>query len=262
MASTNKSLNISLIQANLVWENKVKNLQTFELQIEKLKKTDLICLPEMFTTGFSMNAKNLAEKMNGPSVGWMKAQAKNTNAAICGSLIIEERKKYYNRFIWAMPNGDIFTYDKRHLFSPGNEHKFFTPGTEKIIINYKGWNICPFICYDLRFPVWSRNIQNEYDLLIYVASWPAIRNNAWESLLVARAIENQSYVIGANRYGVDGTNTNHFGFSTVIDYLGKPVLNGPANKFWAKQITINKKDQEDFRKKLPFAKDADAFILK
>lgn len=262
MSKKNSLLNIAILQNNLAWENKTKNLLAFEKQIAKIQKTDIIVLPEMFTTGFSMNTKALAEPMNGESVEWMKKQAKKTKAALCGSLIISENKKYFNRFVWAMPNGDVYTYDKRHLFSPANENKFYTAGKEKIIINYKGWNICPLICYDLRFPVWSRNTANEYDVLIYVANWPSPRNYAWQQLLIARAIENQAYVIGVNRIGKDAKEINHNGSSTVIDYLGKQLLKGVDDKTWHKQINLNKDSLDEFRNKLPFFSDADNFTIK
>jgi omega-amidase len=215
----------------------------------------------MFTTGFSMNAKKLAEPMNGNAVTKMKGWAKKHRSAVCGSLIITEKKKYFNRFVWVMPNGEVYSYDKRHLFSPAGEHKFYTAGNEKIIINYKGWNICPLICYDLRFPVWSRNVNIEYDVLLYVANWPAPRNSAWEQLLIGRAIENQCYVTGVNRIGKDAKNINHNGSSAVIDFLGNAVLKGVNDKTWVKQLTIRKNVLEEYRAKLPFYTDADSFEI-
>ncbi|HLP12514.1 MAG TPA: amidohydrolase [Flavobacteriales bacterium] len=256
------SLNLTLVQANLAWEDKTNNKATFDKLFSTIKKTDIIILPEMFLTGFSMNAKLLAETMEGESVTWMKTKAKKLKAVVCGSLIIKENKKNYNRFVWAMPNGEIYTYDKRHLFSPGDENNHYTKGKDKVLINYKGWNIAPFICYDIRFPVWSRNINAETDLMLYVANWPAPRNNAWEQLLIARAIENQCYVAGVNRIGKDIRKVDHLGNSSVTDFLGKTILKGPVSKSWVKQITIFKKPLNEYREKLPFWKDADAFVIK
>lgn len=254
-------LKISLVQTNLYWENKTKNLAALEQSLAKIKATDLIVLPEMFTTGFSMNAKALAETMDGPTVRWMKQKAKAKKAALCGSIIVEEKKKYYNRLCFVLPNGDVFTYDKRHLFSPAGENEHYSAGTEKIIVNYKGWNICPLVCYDLRFPVWSRVVDNEYDVLLYVANWPAARNYAWEHLLIARAIENQAYVVGVNRIGKDAKGNEHNGSSCAVDPLGKVILNGPAKKAWVKTIVLDKTEQETLRTKLAFGKDADKFIV-
>ncbi|HYG49747.1 MAG TPA: amidohydrolase [Flavobacteriales bacterium] len=255
-------LRITLVQSNLVWENKTKNRAQFDKLLAKAKKTDVIILPEMFLTGFSMNAKPLAETMDGESVKWMKTKAKKLKAVICGSLIIKENKKNYNRFVWVMPNGETYTYDKRHLFSPANEHKHYTPGNDKVLIHYKGWNIAPFICYDLRFPVWSRSVRAETDLMIYVANWPAPRNNAWKQLLIARAIENQCYVAGVNRIGKDARGIDHYGSSRVSDFLGKTILKGHKSQSWVKQITLDKKPMDEYRQKLPFWRDADAFVIK
>jgi predicted amidohydrolase len=257
--SRKNTLNLTLVQTTLFWEDRDKNLGQFDKILSGIKGTDLVVLPEMFTTGFTMNAKNMAENMNGTSVQWMKDRAKKLKAALCGSLIIEEKKKYYNRFVWVMPNGEVFTYDKRHLFSPADENKYFTAGSEKIMINYKGWNIVPLVCFDLRFPVWSRNVNAEADLMIYVANWPSPRNNAWQQLLIARAIENQCYVAGANRVGKDGKGMEYTGSSAVIDYLGHEVLKGPDKKSWVKSVSIDKKPLDEFRKKFPVWKDADEF---
>jgi len=254
-------LTISLVQTNLYWEDKTKNLAQLEKQLAKIKSTDLIVLPEMFTTGFSMNAKALAETMDGPTVLWMKQKAKSKKAAICGSIIVEEKKKYYNRFCFVLPNGDVFTYDKRHLFSPAGENQHYSAGKEKIIVQYKDWNICPLVCYDLRFPVWSRIVNNEFDVLLYVANWPTVRNYAWEHLLIARAIENQSYVVGVNRVGKDAKGNDHNGSSCAVDMLGKVLAKGTDGKNWIKTLTLNKKNLEDYRDKLAFAKDADHFII-
>lgn len=266
--SKKNTLRLSLVQANLAWENPVKNLAAFDRLLADVKKTDVVVLPEMFSTGFSMRPEKLAETMEGPTVSWMKEKAKKHKTAICGSLIIAEGKpgskkglKYYNRFVWAMPNGELFSYDKRHLFSPANEDRHYTAGKEKIMINYRGWNIVPFVCFDLRFPVWCRNTGAEADLMLFVANWPAPRNNAWQQLLVARAIENQCYVAGVNRVGKDGNGMDHKGSSTVVDFLGNAVLKGPEKKSWVKTIEIEKKPLEDFRKKFPVWKEADEFDI-
>jgi predicted amidohydrolase len=177
----------------------------------------------MFTTGFTMQPERVAETMNGETIQWMQSLAKAKNAAITGSLIIVEEGKYYNRLVFVFPTGEIQQYDKRHLFTLAGEDGVFTAGTSKVLIEYKGWKICPLICYDLRFPVFSRNVEN-YDLLIYVASWPKTRIAAWDTLLKARAIENMSYTIGVNRLGVDGTNLEYVGHSQIVDYLGNSVL--------------------------------------
>ena len=198
-------INVTLIQSDIIWEDKVSNLKNYQNKISQIESTDLIVLPEMFTTGFSMNPKDISETMSGETIQWMKSNASKMNSAICGSIIIEEDDKYFNRFIWVNPDGSICQYDKKHLFSFAGEDKNYTAGNEKIIIEYKGWKICPLVCYDLRFPVWSRNSE-DYDLLIYVANWPTKRKLAWKSLLVARAIENQCYVIGVNRVGKDENN--------------------------------------------------------
>lgn len=251
-------LKLSLIQTDLVWENPKANQEKFSLLISKLEETDLIILPETFNTGFSMDSKKLAEKMDGSTITWMRNEAQKVNSVICGSLIIEENSKYYNRFIWMKPDGTIQHYDKRHLFRMGEEHKSFTNGTDKLIINYKGWKICPMICYDLRFPVWSRN-QEQYDLLIYVANWPEVRINAWEKLLYARAIENQCYVAAANRIGVDGVGVNCTGNSMLIDPKGDVIYKAKDQMEAINTSSISLSELHDFRKKFPVAMDADKF---
>jgi predicted amidohydrolase len=217
-------MKIALIQIPLVWEDPKSNRASIEKKINAIEsRTDLIVLPEMFTTGFTMQPERVAETMNGETIQWMQSLAKAKNAAITGSLIIVEEGKYYNRLVFVFPTGEIQQYDKRHLFTLAGEDGVFTAGTSKVLIEYKGWKICPLICYDLRFPVFSRNVEN-YDLLIYVASWPKTRIAAWDTLLKARAIENMSYTIGVNRLGVDGTNLEYVGHSQIVDYLGNSVL--------------------------------------
>lgn len=254
-------LKITLIQAPLVWENPEANRVYFSAEIKKLKsETDLIILPEMFTTGFTMNASALAETMKGKTVAWMKELAIKCNLAITGSLIITENGKFYNRLLFVTPEEEIFYYDKRHLFTLANEQEHYSPGTKKLILEYKGWKICPLICYDLRFPVWSRNLEN-YDVLIYVANWPEARIKAWDVLLQARAIENIAYCIGVNRVGVDGKGFNYVGHSAVYNALGEnetPLNFQDKNSI---QIILKKDHLKSIREKLKFLDDKDSFQL-
>ena len=250
---------VSLIQSDIIWEDKNSNLKKYQEQIDKIESTELIVLPEMFTTGFSMSPKDISEKMNGETIQWMKQNAHKMNSAICGSIIIEESGKYFNRFIWINPDGSIHHYDKRHLFSYAGENDNYTPGDSKIIIEYKGWKICPMICYDLRFPVWSRNSE-EYDLLIYVANWPSKRKFAWRSLLVARAIENQCYVIGVNRVGLDNSGNSHSGETSIINALGESLyVKSHSEDLYTNGIS--KLELEKIRKQLPFLNDKDNFKI-
>lgn len=250
---------VSLIQSDIIWEDKINNLKKCQESIDKIESTDLIVLPEMFTTGFSMNPKNISEKMGGETMKWMKQNAHKMNSAICGSIIIEEDDKYFNRFIWVNPDGSIHYYDKRHLFSYAGENENYTRGDSKIIIEYKGWKICPLICYDLRFPVWSRNSE-EYDLLIYVANWPSKRKSAWKSLLVARAIENQCYVIGVNRVGFDNSGNFHSGESSIINALGDSLyINSNSEDLYTNDIS--KSELDKIRKQFPFLNDKDNFKI-
>ena len=217
-------LNIVGIQSSIVWEKPEVNLEYFDQQISKLPSTiDLVILPEMFTTGFSMNPTSIAETMQGPSIKWLVTTAKINRMALVGSVAIKENAQYFNRLFFIHPNGHIETYDKRHLFTLAKENDQYTSGEERLIVLYKGWRICPFICYDLRFPVWSRNT-DEYDLLVYVANWPSIRINAWDTLLKARAIENMSYCIGVNRVGEDENGYEYNGHQLFIIYSEKKFL--------------------------------------
>jgi len=262
-----KNLRITLIQSNLHWENIPANLEMFSEKINTVEETDLIALPETFTTGFSMNPK-FAEPMDGMAVRWMKEIAAKKNCSVCGSLMINAPSPWeraggevlYNRFIWMQPDGEFLTYDKRHLFCISDEPKFFTAGTERLIIELNGWKICPLICYDLRFPVWARNRNEEYDVLLYTANWPERRRTAWTSLLPARAIENQSYVVGVNRVGIDGKGVTHTGDSMVIDPLGKVLYNKENDEDIA-TIELNHDELQKVREQLPFLKDADEFVL-
>jgi omega-amidase len=254
------SMEIAIIQTNLIWENPKANRVQFEQKINAITQhVDLIVLPEMFSTGFTMFPNDLAETMNGETVSWMQEVAKTKQSAICGSIIIVENENFYNRFVFVLPNGKIDTYNKRHLFSLAGEHEQYTQGTEKVIIEYKGWKICPQICYDLRFPVFSRNIE-EYDLLIYVANWPKPRIQAWDALLKARAIENMSFVVGVNRIGLDENKHEYVGHSIVLDELGHSIVEANEND----GVFITSLDKEKMlqtRKKLNFLNDKDTFEI-
>lgn len=255
-------LKISTFQAYLFWENVEKNLQNLELKLSGLReKTDLIVLPEMFNTGFTMNAEQLAEDMKGKTVSWMRKIAEKHKAVVTGSLIIKEEDKFYNRLVWMRPDGTYETYNKRHLFGFAHEDQTFTPGEEQKTVELKGWKIRLAICYDLRFPVFLRNKNPEYDLLLLVASWPDTRSMHWRSLITARAIENQSFVIGVNRVGHDGNQIYHSGHSMCINPLGQTVYYKPEDEDLY-TFSINYEDLIKARKYFPFLKDADDFELK
>ncbi len=253
-------LRVTLVQQALHWENQAANLEQFSRLLAQLAgHTDVIILPEMFTTGFTMAPGHLAESMEGSTIRWMREQAAATDAVVTGSLIIEEAGRFYNRLVWMRPDGSLDTYDKRHRFSLAGENKHYASGSTRLITKWKGWRICPLICYDLRFPVWSRNTF-AYDLLIYVANFPARRSYAWNQLLIARAIENQTYVIGVNRVGTDGNDHAYAGDSAVIDYEGQVVARlGAQNTVFT---TILEPDsQVQFQKKFQFLADQDHFFV-
>lgn len=256
-------LKVTLIQSSLFWENKQKNLEQFSKKINDIKEaTDLIVLPEMFSTGFSMKPEKLAETMKGETVAWMKEAAKKKNCVVAGSFICEENGRYYNRLLWMNPDGSYVKYDKRHLFSMGDEHNHYAAGEEKIIVELKGWKICPLICYDLRFPVWARNTKDaSYDALIYVANWPERRAYPWKTLLLARAIENQCYVIGVNRVGADGNDITHSGDSAVIDAKGEIISKTKPNEEATETVSLSYSDLQEFRKQFPAILDADQFAV-
>ena len=247
-------LKITIIQPNIHWEDIQKNLIMFAEKIKNIgEHTDLIVLPEMFSTGFTMNAEALAEDMNGSTMQWMKDIANKSNAAITGSVIIKENGKFYNRLLWVQPDGTYSFYDKKHLFSMGDEDDTFTKGTKKLIVEWKGWKICPLVCYDLRFPEWCRNNEG-YDLLIISASWPDKRIMHWDILLKARAIENQAYVVGANRYGKDENNLVYTGNSAAISPYGD-VLYFSSGEESVKTITLSMDNLKLLRRQYPFLKD-------
>ncbi len=260
------SLTITIIQANLVWENIDANLELFTKKINSITaKTEVIVLPEMFSTGFSMQPEKLAETMDGKSVRWMLKTAVEKRVIITGSLMIVESGKYYNRLIWMLPNGQMGYYNKHHLFGYANEDKYYTAGNKRLIAQVKGFKLNLQICYDLRFPVWARqqkveNKNTEYDILLYVANWPERRSLAWKTLLTARAIENQCYVIGVNRVGNDGNNIYHSGNSMVVNALGETLYH-KADDEDVFTITLEKESLEDIRTNIPFLKDADGFKI-
>ncbi|MBL7890038.1 MAG: amidohydrolase [Bacteroidia bacterium] len=256
-------LKITIIQSALYWENIDWNLEQFAKKIDSIKEqTDLIILPEMFTTGFTMQPELLAEGMDGKALAWMREQAQKKQCVITGSFVCEENGNYYNRLVWMRADGSYATYDKRHLFTMANEDKHYTAGSKKIIEEIKGWKICPLICYDLRFPVWARNKNdNRYDLLIYVANWPERRNYPWKTLLLARSIENQCYVAGVNRVGNDGNEIYHSGDSALINFKGEILSKIPAHDECIETISISYAELEEFRKQFPVLNDADEFHL-
>jgi predicted amidohydrolase len=255
-------LRITTAQAKLHWENQAKNLKHISQLLKTVKPnhTDIIVLPEMFNTGFSMNAKTLAEKPGGISMQWMHEIAEEKNAVVCGSLIIEENGKFFNRFIWMTPGGAHAHYDKRHLFTMAGEHQSFAAGNKKLILLYKGWRISAYICYDLRFPVWMRN-QHDYDCAIVVANWPEKRSFAWKQLLLARAIENQAFVVGLNRVGKDGNRISYSGDSMVLDPFGKKISKTKAGVEQVETVHLDFDVLEEARHLFPVADDADHFTI-
>ncbi|WP_370477720.1 amidohydrolase [Tamlana flava] len=255
------NLKVALIQSDLVWEDPAKNRDNFSKKIQSITEpVDVVVLPEMFTTGFTMNANKVAESMEGETVAWMKELASQTNAAIAGSIIILEQGKFYNRFLFVDPSGKVSAYDKRHTFTLAGEEKTFASGKEKVIVDYKGWKICPMVCYDLRFPVWARNVE-DYDVLIYVANWPKPRINAWDTLLQARAIENMCYCIGVNRVGIDGINIEYSGHSGAYDVLGNPIAYFKSFEDGIKIAKLEQRHIVAYRNKLKFLNDRDSFKI-
>ncbi len=258
---TQEILQVAVFQLDSVWED----IQANRAKIDQFlcsvpENTDVVFLPEMFSTGFTMNASVLAESMEGETIQWMKECCREYQLALCGSLIIREDEKYFNRLLFVEPSGQIHFYNKRHLFTMGNEDSHFEQGTERLILNYKGWRICPLICYDLRFPVWARN-RNDYDVLIYSANWPQARTEAWNTLLKARALENQAYVVGANRVGVDGNSISYSGNSQLIDAKGN-VLSSIED--FAENMVVAQFSYFElikFRTDFPVLNDADEFSI-
>ena len=254
------TLSVTIIQADLHWHDAASNRKAFDSAIDEISlPTDLIVLPEMFTTGFSMDAPALAETMQGETIRWMQEKAERSQATICGSLIISEKDRYFNRFVFVDDTGVLLTYDKRHLFRLADEQHHYEPGTVLKTIEISGFRIRPMVCYDLRFPVWSRN-RGDYDLIIFVANWPSRRHHAWETLLRARAIENLSYSVGVNRVGTDGNDLPYAGGSAIIDYLGHEMADlGDAVGSATALLELDK--LEKFRSRFAFHKDADDFRI-
>lgn len=253
-------MNVALIQTDIIWENPIENRKFLEEKIEAITEhVHLIILPEMFTSGFTMQPSFVAETMQGETISWLKNIAQTRNCAITGSFVISENGNFYNRMVFVFPNGTIQYYNKKHLFTLAGEDKVYTSGTEKVIVNYNDWKICLQVCYDLRFPVFSRNTEN-YDLLIYVASWPKPRISSWDILLKARAVENLSYVIGVNRIGTDSNNLEYVGHSQLIDALGNEIIS-PSEKEGIFGATLDKNTLLETRNKLNFLNDKDVFEL-
>ena len=253
-------ITIALIQTPLVWEDPKANRILLQEKIKTITNADIIILPEMFTSGFTMNPQKVAESMNGLTMNWLLQLSEEMQMCICGSLVIEEQGVYFNRFVFVEPSGKISSYDKRHTFTLAGEDKVYQKGIEKVIINYKGWKICPLICYDLRFPVWARNTEH-YDVLLYVANWPKPRVNAWDALLKARAIENMSYCIGVNRVGTDANDLEYSGHSAAYNSLGQTLTEFEDSEAGIKTVRLDKSHLTEIRNKLRFLDDKDTFNL-
>ena len=254
-------MKISLVQPDTIWVNKIDNLRKLEILILPLfNKTDIVVLPEMFNTGFSMNPANLCEQPGKDTFKWMKSIAEKGNFGLCGSYMVSENNLIYNRFIFISPENEIWQYDKRHLFRMAGEDKFFTPGRKKVTFRFRDVRISPFICYDLRFPVWSRN-RNDTDLIIYSANWPEIRKSAWNTLIRARAIENQCFVAGVNRVGTDGNGALYCGESMLVNHLGEVIVSAGSSQEGSVTGEISITELSDFRAKYPFLKDGDDFTI-
>lgn len=272
-----EKLHISLLQTDLHWEHPSANLEMFDEKIFNTGETDIIVLPEMFTTGFTMNAYSLAENNESQVIDWMKIMASKKRSVITGSIIVEENGKYFNRLFWVEPSGKIYSYDKRHLFRMADEDKVYTAGKSRLIVEYKGWRICPLICYDLRFPVWSRNknlsidenhVETKstdkiaFDLLIYVANWPGIRSKPWKALLEARSMENQCFVAGVNRVGEDGKGIPYSGDSMIFDFKGEILSGTKPGEVSLVETALSLNELKDFRQKFPAWMDADDYDIR
>lgn len=264
-----ENLSVTLIQTNLHWEDRKSNLDHFEVKLSEItEKSDLIVLPEMFTTGFTMNPEKLAEEHEGEGLQWMKKKAAELKRVICGSIAVKDNGKYYNRFYWVRPDGSYEFYNKRHLFRMAGEDKHYTAGDKRVIVELKGWKINLQVCYDLRFPVFCRNKWNkeknfeaDYDAIIVVANWPEVRSYPWKTLLLARAIENQSYVVGVNRIGADGNNYNHSGDSAVINPRGEIISKTKPHEDIIETVELDWNYLAEFRKVFPVGMDADEYQL-
>jgi len=256
-----QDLMVSFIQTDLYWEDTHRNLSRFETKIKQITgRTDILVLPEMFNTGFTMNVKPFAESMDGSTMSWLKEKAARNETVIITSLIIEEENRYYNRLVMVRPDTSVEFYDKRHLFRMADEHQVFSSGEEMLTVNINGWNIRPFVCYDLRFPVWTRNQNNAYDVAIFIANWPDRRINHWMTLLKARAIENQAFVVGVNRIGKDGMGIEYSGASCVIDPLGKDLIQKRMEDT-LETMRLSHSVLKSYREKFPVWKDTDRFSI-
>lgn len=258
------TLNVTLVQATLAWQDAASNRRKLEALLAPLAgRTDLVALPEMFTTGFTMQPESAAENADGPTVDWMREQAAKLGAVISGSIATRDAGQYFNRLIWMRPDGTHVSYDKRHLFRMAHEHDHYTAGTRRLTVDINGWRVRPLVCYDLRFPVWSRNRlagEDAYDVLLYVANWPERRRYAWQTLIKARAIENLSYCIAVNRVGEDGNGINYTGDSVALDYLGQPMTEASEQEF-VTTVSLDRDALQGFRAKFPAHLDADEFEL-
>lgn len=256
------TLDVTLIQTDLVWHDPAANRRRLQQRFAALAgQTDLIVLPEMFTTGFTMEASSVAEAADGPTVAWMREHAERLGAVITGSIATRQGESCFNRLVWMRPDGTHEIYDKRHLFRMAHEQDHYSAGAKRLVVELKGWKILPLVCYDLRFPVWSRNrAEDAYDVLLYVANWPERRRYAWQTLIKARAIENLSYCIAVNRVGKDGNGVNYTGDSAAVDYLGQPMTALSEREF-VTTVTLDKAALDGFRNKFPAHLDADEFHL-
>ena len=253
-------LRVTLVQTEIAWQDPATNRRSLAAHFRGLiGHTDLIVLPEMFSTGFSMEAEQLAEPMDGPTIGWMREEAAALGVALTGSLIVRDEDRCYNRLVWVRPDGSVAHYDKRHLFRMASEHRHYGAGAERLVVEHKGWRICPLVCYDLRFPVWSRN-RDDYDVLLYVANWPQRRASAWSALLRARAIENACYVVGVNRIGRDGNGASYAGDSVALDFLGQP-LSSEGGGDRVETAVLDLESLRAYRESFPVHLDADRFEI-
>ena len=257
-----ENLRVSMVQSHIIWEDKNENLGYYGELLRRISgKTDLAVLPETFSTGFTMNVEPLADEVDGITVNTIKKWAADYKMAVAGSFIAKDNGKYYNRAFFITPEGDSLFYDKRHLFQMGHEDQGFTAGDKRLVVSYRGWNICLLVCYDLRFPVWSRNVNNEYDLLIYCANWPEARKKVWKILLQARAIENMSYVCGVNRVGIDGKGFTYRGDSLIISPKGKKLADAGKREEVTRTVSLSMDEVSELRSKFPAWKDADDFTI-
>ena len=254
-----RDLTVAIVQDTLDWEQPAANRERFAARLDEIDGADLAVLPEMFSTGFTMNAAGVAETMDGPTVAWLRAQAAARALALAGSLVIADGGRYFNRLVIAMPDGQLACYDKRHLFRMAGEDEIYTAGAARVVAGLKGWTISPFVCYDLRFPVWTRR-RNDYDLLLFVANWPAPRHDAWATLLRARAMENHAFVVGVNRIGSDANGVDYPGGSVVLDFLGRELAACGAGRA-TRVARLSRAALDDARARFPVHRDADDFHL-